>query len=397
MRTARSPRDWFVSAVIRLGPAEGRKTVQDSLATTEGKPDERVRAISTWRFLLGRPELGAVGGAILVFLFFLTFAGSSGMFGAKGIITFLDVSAQVGVLAAAVTLLMIAGEFDLSVGSMIGFSGIVIAIPSVEWGWPLWLCILLAFAIAALIGFINGTLTIRTGLPSFIVTLASMFILRGLSLALTRAITNRTLISGIGDLAKSDWLAPFFTGHVFKGLFQWMGDLGWLQMRSDGTPLAPGLPISVVWWFALTALGTWILVKTRFGNWIFSSGGDPVAARNVGVPVARVKILLFMGTAMAATLLAAIQVLEAGSADTLRGQMKEFEAIIAAVIGGTLLTGGYGSAIGAALGALIFGTVQMGIFFTGVDTDWFKVFMGGMVLIAVLFNTFIRRKVTYAR
>jgi simple sugar transport system permease protein len=113
--------------------------------------------------------------------------------------------------------------------------------------------------------------------------------------------------------------------------------------------------------------------------------------------VARVKITLFVATGLVAALLATIQVLEAGSADTLRGQMKEFEAIIAVVIGGTLLSGGYGSAIGAAFGALIFGTVQMGIFFTGVDTDWFKVFMGGMVLIAVLFNTYIRRRLSYAR
>jgi len=176
-----------------------------------------------------------------------------------------------------------------------------------------------------------------------------------------------------------------------------MGSLGWLQMRSDGTPLAPGIPMAVVWWMVLTVVFTWILMQTRFGNWIFSSGGDPVAARNLGVPVQRVKILLFMGTALAATLLATIQVLDAGSADTLRGQQKEFEAIIAVVVGGTLLTGGYGSAIGAAFGALIFGTVQMGIFYTGVDTDWFKVFMGIMVLLAVLVNNYIRRKVTEAR
>lgn len=368
-----------------------------SSIANEGKRDERVQAGAGWRFLLGRPELGAVGGAILVFLFFGIFAGDSGMFSAKGIITFLDVSAQVGILAAAVALLMIAGEFDLSIGSMIGFAGIVIAIPSVEWGWPLWVCILLAFAIAGLIGFINGVLTIKTGLPSFIVTLASLFILRGLTLALTRAVTNRTLVSGIGDLAEGDWLSPIFSGYVFKPVFQWMGELGWMTMRSDGTPLAPGIPMAVVWWLGLTAVCTWILVKTRFGNWIFSSGGDATAARNVGVPVARVKILLFVATGLVAALLATIQVLEAGSADTLRGQMKEFEAIIAVVIGGTLLSGGYGSAIGAAFGALIFGTVQMGIFFTGVDTDWFKVFMGGMVLIAVLFNTYVRRKLSYAR
>lgn len=371
--------------------------VDMSVPAQQAKADERVHSLSTWRLLLGRPELGAIAGTVLVFLFFLIFAGDSGMFSAKGTITFLDVSAQVGILAAAAALLMIAGEFDLSIGSTIGFAGIVIAIPAMQWGWPLWACIFLAFATACLVGFINGYLTVRTGLPSFIVTLASMFVLRGLTLALTRAITNRTVVSGIRDTAKHDWLAPFFSGYVFKGLFQWMGALGWLQMRTDGTPLAPGIPVAVVWWLALTAVGTWILMQTRFGNWIFSSGGDPVAARNVGVPVERVKIALFIGTALAATLLATIQVVEAGSADTLRGQQKEFEAIIAVVIGGTLLTGGYGSAIGAAFGALIFGSVQMGIFYTGVDTDWFKVFMGGMVLIAVLFNTYVRHKVTNSR
>ncbi len=139
------------------------------------------------------------------------------------------------------------------------------------------------------------------------------------------------------------------------------------------------------------------LIKTRFGNWIFAAGGDANAARNVGVPVNRVKIMLFIFTACAATLLATIQVLETGSADTLRGTQKEFQAIIAAVIGGCLLTGGYGSAIGAVFGALIFGTVQMGIFFTGIDSDWFNVFLGIMVLIAVLVNNVVRRKATEAR
>ena len=370
----------------------------DTTADKVEKPkDERVRKVSTFRLLMGRPELGAVAGTILVFSFFAIFAGDSGMFSAKGIITFLDVAAQVGILASACALLMIAGEFDLSIGSMIGFAGIAIAIPSVVWGWPLWICILLAFAVACLVGFLNGYLVIKTGLPSFIVTLASLFILRGLTLALTRWITNRTVVSGVGDLAEKDWLATFFSGHLFKGVFQWLGDAGLIALRTDGTPLAQGVPISVVWWLALTAFCTWILMQTRFGNWIFSSGGDPVAARNVGVPVSRVKIVLFMATACAATLLATIQVLESGSADTLRGQMKEFEAIIAVVIGGTLLTGGYGSAVGAAFGALLFGTVQMGIFYTGIDTDWFKVLMGGMVLIAVLFNTYVRHRVTFSR
>ena len=135
-----------------------------------------------------------------------------------------------------------------------------------------------------------------------------------------------------------------------------------------------------------------MLTQTRYGNWIFATGGDQDVARNVGVPVGRVKISLFICTACAATLLATIQVMEAGSADTTRGLLKEFEAIIAAVIGGVLLTGGYGTVYGVLFGSLIFGLVQMGIFYTGIDTDWFKVFLGLVILAAVLVNTYIRTK-----
>ena len=129
----------------------------------------------------------------------------------------------------------------------------------------------------------------------------------------------------------------------------------------------------------------------------FCIRGDKVGATNVGVPVGRVKISLFIGTAVASTIFACIQVLDAGSADTMRGTLKELEAIAAAVVGGCLLTGGYGSAIGAAFGAIIFGTVSMGIFYTDVDTDWFKVFLGAMMLIAVVFNNYIRKKVTESK
>ncbi|MGH6905493.1 MAG: ABC transporter permease, partial [Geminicoccaceae bacterium] len=140
-----------------------------------------------------------------------------------------------------------------------------------------------------------------------------------------------------------------------------------------------------------------VLARTRVGNWIFGVGGDAVAARNVGVPVPQVKVALFMTTALCAALVGIIIALRLASMQAGQGVGEEFQYIIAAVVGGCLLTGGYGSAIGASFGALIFGTVQMGIFYTGVNTDWFKVFLGVMMLIAVLFNTYIRRKVTEAR
>jgi simple sugar transport system permease protein len=359
--------------------------------------DERLRQTPWIRKMMARPELGAVAGTVLVFIFFAFAAGGSGMFTALGVINFLEVSAQLGIIAVAACMLMIGGEFDLSIGSMIGAAGVIIAIPAVQFGVPLWLCILLAFAVACLVGYVNGTIVIRTGLPSFIVTLAALFILRGLTIGFTRLITGRTQVSGLRDAIEADWLAPLFTGDVGYAVFKWAAGAGIIIARPDGEPLVQGVPMSIVWWLVLTAICGWILLRTRVGNWIFASGGDPVAARNVGVPVARVKKGLFMFTACAATLYACIQVLDQGSADVLRGVLKEFEAIIAAVIGGTLLTGGYGSVIGASFGALIFGTVRQGIFFTGVNTDWFQVFLGCMLLIAVIFNNYIRRKVTMAR
>jgi simple sugar transport system permease protein len=371
------------------------------MAVTEQQPvksrDERVREIGFARQALRRPELGAAAGCVLVLLFFAIFAGDSGLFSARGTINFLEVSAQLGILAVAVALLMIGGEFDLSLGSMIAFAGVIIAIPSTVLGWPIWTCVLLAFGAAIIVGYVNGWLVVKTGLPSFIVTLASLFILRGITLGLTRLITGRTQIPGIKELTEGDWLAPLFAGQFGGGVLVWLADIGIIDKRPDGLPTVQGIPVSILWWLGLTAIATWILLQTRFGNWIFTVGGDANAARNVGVPVAKVKIRLFILSACAATLFAAIQVLSVGSADTSRGLQKEFEAIIAVVIGGTLLTGGYGSAIGAMFGALIFGIVQMGIFYTGIDTDWFKAFMGLMLLAAVLFNNYIRKKAQETR
>ena len=368
-----------------------------TVGAAAGQADERLRQASPLKRLLGRPELGAVAGTVLVFLFFSVVARGTGMFSSLGVVTFLEVAAQLGIIAVAAALLMIGGEFDLSVGSMIGFAGVTLAVPAIVWGWPLWACILAAFAVAVAVGYANGLLVTRTGLPSFIVTLAGLFILRGLTIGLTRLITGRTQVSGLKPLVAEDPLAPLFASRVFTGAFQWMATQGWITARPDGLPQVQGLPVSIVWWVGLSLVATWILLRTRLGNWIFAVGGDQNAARNVGVPVRSVKIGLFITTAVCATIFACVQTLSVGSADVLRGGAKEFEAIIAAVIGGCLLTGGYGSAIGASFGALIFGTVQQGIFYTGANTDWFQVFLGAMLLVAVLFNTYVRRKATEGR
>lgn len=318
--------------------------------------------------LLRRPELGAAAGALVAWAFFAAVGGEA-FRSLAGTAAYLNAAAPLGILAVAVALLMVAGEFDLSVGSIIGAAGMLLMLLTVEAGWPLWPAIAATAAFAALVGLGNGWLVVRTGLPSFIVTLATLFVLRGLAIAIPRLATGRTQIGGLQDVAGYDLARALFAAEL--GPFR----------------------ASIVWWLGLAAVATWVLVRTRAGNWIFAAGGGPEAARNLGVPVARVKVALFITTALAACLVAVIQAVQFTGADALRGEMQEFRAIIAAVIGGTLLSGGYGSAVGAVFGALIFGMVRQGIVITGVDADWFQVVLGVMLLGAVLFNDAARRAV----
>ncbi|MEX0317819.1 MAG: ABC transporter permease [Ruegeria sp.] len=363
--------------------------------------DERIKERSPLREALIRPELGGIMGTAIVFVLFLLFASDSGMFNSQGILNWSQVSAQFMIIAVGACLLMIAGEFDLSVGSMIGFCGMMIAIFSVTMGWPVWLAIIVTFALCIAIGALNGFIVIRTGLPSFIVTLAFLFILRGFTIYLPQTLERKTIIGGVKDAAEGDWLAAIFGGKILTGLFQWMGDAGIIATFERGSnigkPVVDGLPMLIVWAILLIIFGHILLTRTKFGNWIFASGGDAEAARNSGVPVNRVKILMFMFTAFCACVFATCQVMEFGSAGADRGLLKEFEAIIAVVIGGALLTGGYGSVIGAALGALIFGVVQQGLFFAGVESSLFRVFLGVILLFAVILNTYIRRIITGER
>lgn len=333
--------------------------------------DERLMRENRVKRLLRRPELGALGGAILVWAFFAVVAGDGGFLTAGGAANYLQVSAELGILAIAVALLMIGGEFDLSVGSMIGATGMITTILSVHYGWNIWAALLASLAAALAIGAINGILVIRTKLPSFIITLGTLFIIRGATIGLTRQITGVTQVRGLRDV-------PGYTA---------VGQIFGTRVELFDARFA----IVIFWWIAIALAAFLFLRFTSAGNWVFGIGGDAEAARNVGVPVYRMKILLFMGTAAAAWFVAQTQIVNAGSADVLRGTMREFHAIIAAVIGGTLLTGGYGSAIGAVLGALIFGMVQQGIFFARWDSDWFQVFLGTMVIVAVLVNNFIRK------
>lgn len=307
-------------------------------------------------------------GAFLVWCVVAVAAGPA-FRSTAGTAAYLNAAAPLGILAAGVALLMIGGEFDLSVGSIVGASGIVLMLLTTELGWSVWPAVAATLGVCLAIGFLNGLVVVHTGLPSFIVTLGTLFIVRGLTIAAARGFTRRTQLGGLDDVPGYEAARVLFASEP-----------------------AAGFRVSILWWLGAAAVGTWILLRTHWGNWIFGVGGQREAARNVGVPVARVKIALFMTTALAAALVGVIQAVRFTGADVLRGQLQEFYAIIAAVIGGTLLTGGYGSVIGAVLGALIFGMVRQGIVMAGVDADWFQVFLGAMLLFAVLVNNYALRR-----
>jgi simple sugar transport system permease protein len=335
--------------------------------------DDRLAQVSLATRLLRRPELGALLAAITVGLFFAVTTDEFGTL--NGMANWTSVAATLGIPAVAVALLMIGGEFDLSAGVMTGSAGLVMGLLSTELDMNIWLAIALTFVFAGAVGFVNGYMVVRTRLPSFIVTLATFFVLQGINLGVTKQITGTVRVGGLGEAGGFETAKDIFGGSLSTYDFR----------------------MTVLWWIAITAAATWILARTRVGNWIFGVGGDPVAARNVGVPVARVKVGLFMATAMAAALAGIMIALTLSSVQASQGIGEEFSYIIAAVVGGCLLTGGYGSAIGAAIGALIIGMAFIGIQFSGWDTDWRFLFLGVILLIAVLVNNFVRRSAEGAR
>jgi simple sugar transport system permease protein len=337
---------------------------------TVALPHTRIRRLPLMHRIVERPEVGAAIGLAVVWIFFAILGGQSGFLTERGVASYLEIATQVGIVSTTVTLLLIAGEFDLSIGSIVAFAGMVIALGVTKGGWPLWLALIVSLAFMLAYGYGVGLLVVRVGVPSFIITLAGLFLLRGATIGFSRTVAQQPYIGGVKTAIGDDPLQYLFTGNLF-GQFN----------------------AAFAWWIGLVVLAIIVLNRTRFGNWIFAAGGSAAAARASGVPVARVKIILFMAVAASGWLLAAIQVLSLGSADSFRGQGKEFEAAITAVIGGTSLSGGSGSIIGTAVGALTLGVVRQGLFFAGVDYDWYQSVLGLMLLTAVLINRYARRNV----
>jgi simple sugar transport system permease protein len=220
------------------------------------------------------------------------------------------------------------------------------------------------------IGFLNGYLVVRTGIPSFLVTLSTFFVLQGINLGVTKLVTGAVATPNVSGLDGFSSAKKVFASDI---------DLGFLTLK-----------ITVLWWLLFVAIGTWVLLRTRVGNWVFASGGNEASARAVGVPVRKVKIGLFMTVGFLAWFLGMHLLMNFSSVQAGIGVGNEFIYIIAAVVGGALLTGGYGSAVGSALGAVIFGMTTQGIVFAGWDPNWFKTFLGVMLLLAVMVNLYIK-------
>jgi simple sugar transport system permease protein len=336
--------------------------------------DERLAQVGTMAKIMRRPEIGAALAAIVVAIFFWT--QNSLFLKLDGIANWTDVASTIGIPAVAVALLMIGGEFDLSAGVMTGSAGLMMGILATELNMNVWLAIVITLIAAGGVGFVNGYMVMTTKLPSFIVTLATFFILQGVNLGVTKAITNQVAVSNIDSAAGYD-----SANKVFGGSFWSPHDFR----------------VTVLWWILITALATWTLARTRVGNWIFGVGGDANAARNVGVPVTRVKITLFVMTSLVAALTGIMIALRLASTQAGQGVGDEFTFIISAVVGGCLLTGGYGSALGASIGATIIGMAFIGIQFSNWNTDWRFLFLGVILLAAVLVNNYIRRRAEGAR
>src|SRR5450755_1107052 len=346
--------------------------------------DERLAPISRVTRVMRRPELGSLMGAAVVWaLFAITDASPNHLWlNQAGLAAWTQRAAFFGILAVPVGLLMIGGEFDLSTGVMTGATAIVMALLVGKYHWDTRPAIVGTLVFASVIGLINGIFVVRTKLPSFIVTLATFFVLRGVSvggvLLLNHGSTQVTVTT-------ANPAGPSSAKSVFGSSF-----------FSSGA-LPSGYSTAIMWFVIVTIIGSWVLSRTTFGNWIFAAGGEENAARNVGVPVDRTKVLLFLSTALAAAVVGIISFTQSSSAVSEQGVGYEFFYIIAAVVGGCLLTGGYGSAIGAAFGACIIGMAFEGVIYAGWDSSWDFTFLGVVLLLAVVINTFIYRRAQRAR
>ncbi len=336
--------------------------------TSPSRKEDRPPQRSLLSTVLARPEIGALVAAIAIFVFFFVIAEPFRSLAALS--TILYASSAIGIVAVGVSLLMIGGEFDLSAGVSVITAALAASMLSYQFSANMWVGAAVSLLVMLTIGFINGYLVVRTGIPSFLVTLSTFFMLFGINLGVTKLITGTVATQNVSDI---DGFSSART--VFSSQFE----VGGVTVRA-----------TVLWWIVFVLAATWILLRTQVGNWIFAVGGNAASARAVGVPVNKVKIGLFMGVSFLAWFYGMHRLFAFSTVQSGEGFGNEFLYIIAAVVGGALLTGGYGSAVGSAIGAFIFGMTTQGIVYAGWDPNWFRFFLGAMLLLAVLVNLYVK-------
>jgi ribose/xylose/arabinose/galactoside ABC-type transport system permease subunit len=428
------------------------------------------------REYLGRwPESGAFFGFLSVLIFFIistwAYRGWPPQFLKwDSIFSIVTQAASQGIIAIGVTILMISGEFDLSVGSILGLSALIFIQASSSglaglasmffsssrieaWGisntgFPGLLAIAVALGAGALLGLINGLLLVGTRIPSFIVTLGTLYIYRAIMLNIIPggAIARYTREPDVWSFHPIVIIMIIVGGMTFLAFYLWpslkhswkalqdpaRGNIGpvirfgrtaltlavilvvaaliiigYANQVQHGTLIKAkffdilngkfsfvkyNFRASVVWWFVLAAVFATILTRTRYGNSVFAVGGNPQAALAQGVNVNRVKVLNFV---LSGTLAAFGGIMEAARfsvVEPLRGTGYELDVIAGAVIGGTLLTGGYGSIWGSVLGILISFMLKTGLVLINVKAEWYRGVLGIIMIVAVIINTNIRRQ-----
>ncbi|WP_144223787.1 ABC transporter permease [Mesorhizobium amorphae] len=314
------------------------------------------------RFLkiyLDKPELA--GLALLVILLVVFQIKSNGiLLSVENIRGVMGLLPEMALVAIGVTMLMICGEFDLSVGSVFALMPMSIAV-MLNAGVPFPLALLIGLAICALIGFVNGYITLQFAIPSFITTLGMLFIARSLTIVIS---------GGFPPLLPDNLPTWLFTDYIWQGAI---------------------LRMSFVWFVVIAALAAALLSLTNFGNWIRATGGFNEAAASMGIPVKRVKIICFMLCSMLAGFAGLLQVLRLGSPLPSIGEGLELQAVAAAVIGGTALAGGIGTVFGAIIGTLLIRTIDNGLVLSRVDANWFKFAIGLLTMFAVIANAWMAR------
>jgi simple sugar transport system permease protein len=340
----------------------------DPSPAAPGEASNRVTLGWTNR-LLARPEIGALVAAVVIFIFFLIVAPA--FRSPASFFTVLYQSSTIGIVAVGVGMLMIGGEFDLSAGVTVTTAGLFNAMFCYQLGINLWVGAILSLVLCLAIGFLNGYLVMRTGIPSFLITLGTFFVLQGANLGVTKLVTGSVSSPNINQMDGYSALNWIFANEWQIG--------------------SVTLSITVLWWFLFVALSAYVLQRTKIGNWVYAVGGNAASARAVGVPVTRVKVGLFMTVSFLAWFAGMHYLYNYNTLQAGNGVGNEFLYIIAAVVGGTLLTGGYGNAIGVAIGAFIFGMTSLCIVYAGWDPNWFKAFLGVMLLLAVMVNLYVKR------